>query len=47
MAYWSKISLIIYIWELKMANNKHRRSVIEAKKAIAFPVFGHAVELWG
>ena len=25
----------------------HRRSVIEAKEAIAYPVFGHAVEFWG
>ena len=24
---------------------KHRRSVIEAKEAIAYPVSGHAVEL--
>ena len=25
----------------------HRRSVIEANEAVAYPVFGHAVELWG
>ena len=25
----------------------HRRSVVEANVAIAYPVFGHAVELWG
>ena len=26
-------------------HRKHRRRVIEAKEAIAYPVFGHAVEL--
>ena len=25
----------------------HRRSVIEANEAVAYPVFAHAVELWG
>ena len=31
----------------KFLVEEHRRSVIEAKEAIAYPVFGHAVELWG
>ena len=30
---------------LESFRKAHRRSVIEAKEAIAYPVFGHAVEL--
>ena len=30
---------------LVVHSNSHRRSVIEANEVVAYPVFGHAVEL--